>query len=186
LGILEGLDSYHIVHVPRDNNVQANMLAQQASSYEVRRGRFEVKQKPMSCAVVDNHDGLNWDKEQEDWLKELIDYIGNPSGAQGRSVRWKALSYTLINGKLYCQTLDGVLLKCLSKVSKIAMGEVHEGMCGTHRSAYKMRWALKRGGMYWPNMLRDCFQYYRGCEQCQKFGQVQLAPTSMLHPIIKP
>jgi hypothetical protein len=119
----------------------------------------------MSCAVVDSHDRLSRDEEQEDWRKELIDYISNPNGAQGRRVRQKALSYTLINGELYCRTVDGVLLKCLSKEeSKIAMGEVHEGMCGTHKSAYKMRWKLKRVDMYWPNMRRDCFQYYKGCE----------------------
>jgi hypothetical protein len=35
-------------------------------------------------------------------------------------------------------------------------------------------------------MLNDCFRYYNGCESCQKFGDVQLAPAAMLHHIIKP
>jgi hypothetical protein len=35
-------------------------------------------------------------------------------------------------------------------------------------------------------MINDCFRYYKGCESCQKFGDVQLPPTAMLHPIIKP
>jgi hypothetical protein len=35
-------------------------------------------------------------------------------------------------------------------------------------------------------MLQDCFEYYRGCEDCQRFGKVQMALASMLHPIIKP
>jgi hypothetical protein len=65
------------------------------------------------------------------------------------------------------------------------MGQVHEGMCGMHQSAHKMRWALRRVGVYWPNMLEDCFRYYKGCGLCQRFGTVQVAPTSMLHPIIK-
>jgi hypothetical protein len=34
-------------------------------------------------------------------------------------------------------------------------------------------------------MLNDCFRYYKGCESCQKFRDVQLAPVAMLHPIIK-
>jgi transposase InsO family protein len=29
------------------------------------------------------------------------------------------------------------------------------------------------------------FKYYKGCEACQKFGKVQSAPASMLHPIVK-
>jgi hypothetical protein len=129
----------------------------------VRRGRFEIKWLSMLCAVVDNCDGLRWDTEQEDWRKELINYISNPNDAQSRRMRQKALSYTLISNELYRRIVDGVVLKCLSREeSKVAMGDVHIGMCGTHQSAYKMRWALKIAGMYWPDMLKDCFQYYGG------------------------
>jgi hypothetical protein len=93
----------------------------------------------------------------------------------------------MLNDTLYHQTIDGLLLKCLgSDQSKIAMGEVHEGICGTHQSAHKMKWLLRRAGFYWSIMLNDCFRYYRGCESCQKFRDVQLAPAIMLHPIIKP
>jgi hypothetical protein len=35
-------------------------------------------------------------------------------------------------------------------------------------------------------MISECFRYYKGCESCQKFEDVQLAPATMLHPIIKP
>ena len=34
----------------------------------------------------------------------------------------------------------------------MAMGEVHEGICGTHQSAPKMKWLLRRAGFYWPTI----------------------------------
>ena len=34
-------------------------------------------------------------------------------------------------------------------------------------------------------MLEDCFTYYKGCQECQKFGSVQRAPASAMNPIIK-
>jgi hypothetical protein len=34
-------------------------------------------------------------------------------------------------------------------------------------------------------MLEDCFEYYKGCQDCQKFGNIQRVPTSALNPIIK-
>jgi hypothetical protein len=37
------------------------------------------------------------------------------------------------------------------------MGEVHEGICGTHQSASKMKWLLHRAGFYWPTMMTDSF-----------------------------
>jgi hypothetical protein len=93
----------------------------------------------------------------------------------------------MLNNTLYRRTIDGLLLKCLGlDQSRIAMGEVHEGIYGTHHSTHKMKWLLRRVEFYWPTMLNDCFRYYKGCELCQKFGDVQLAPAAMLHPIIKP
>nr|AAP52537.1 retrotransposon protein, putative, unclassified [Oryza sativa Japonica Group]AAX95554.1 Reverse transcriptase (RNA-dependent DNA polymerase), putative [Oryza sativa Japonica Group]AAX95572.1 Reverse transcriptase (RNA-dependent DNA polymerase), putative [Oryza sativa Japonica Group] len=84
-------------------------------------------------------------------------------------------------------TIDGVLLKCLSAdQAKVAIGEVHEGICGTHQSAHKMKWLLRRAGYFWPTMLKDCFKYYKGCQDCQKFGAIQRAPVSAMNPIIKP
>jgi hypothetical protein len=83
--------------------------------------------------------------------------------------------------------VDGVLLNCLDgEQTRIAMGEVHVGLCGTHQSAQKMKWTLKRAGFYWPKMVENCYEYFMGCEACQRFGDIQTAPASMLHPIIRP
>jgi hypothetical protein len=73
-----------------------------------------------------------------------------------------------------------------SDQSKIVVGKVHEVICGTHQSAHKIKWLLCRARFYWLTMLNDCFRYYKGCESCQKFENVQLAPVAMLYPIIKP
>jgi hypothetical protein len=75
--------------------------------------------------------------------------------------------------KLYWRTIEGLLLKCLSEEeAKLAMGKVHEGMCGAHQLAHKMSWTLRRVGVFSSTMLKDCFDYYRGCESCQKFAKL--------------
>ena len=48
------------------------------------------------------------------------------------------------------------------------------------------KWLIRRAGYYWPTMLEDCFKYYKGCTDCQKFGAVQMAPANPLHPMVKP
>jgi hypothetical protein len=70
--------------------------------------------------------------------------------------------------------------------SKIAMGQVLKGICTTDQSAHKKKWLLHHAGFNWPTMLNDSFRYFKGCESCKKFRDVQLAPVAMLHPIIKP
>jgi hypothetical protein len=34
-------------------------------------------------------------------------------------------------------------------------------------------------------MIADCFRYYKGFEECQNFGNIQMVPAATLHPIIK-
>jgi len=66
------------------------------------------------------------------------------------------------------------------------MGEIHEGVCGAHQSAFKMKWMIRRNEYYWPTILEDCFKYFKGCQRCQKFGNIKRAPASTMNPIIKP
>jgi hypothetical protein len=72
------------------------------------------------------------------------------------------LKYVVLDNTLYRRTIDDLLLKCLgSDQSKIATGEVQEGICGTHQSAHKMKWLLCHAGFYWSTMINDCFRYYK-------------------------
>jgi hypothetical protein len=48
----------------------------------------------------------------------------------------------------------------------------------------KMKWLLRRSGFYLLDMITDCCKYYKGCQVCQKFGDLQLVSAVELHPII--
>jgi hypothetical protein len=71
--------------------------------------------------------------EPDNWRTPLVRYLENPCHIDDRTVRRQALKYVILDNNLYQRTIDGLLLKCLgSDQSRIAMGEVHEGICGTH------------------------------------------------------
>jgi hypothetical protein len=100
--------------------------------------------------------------------KEIADYLENLSRKVSRKLRYKAIKFVLLDGRLYYKTLDGVLLQCLGQEEgKRTMSEVHDGLCGAHQSAYRMKWVIKQTGCYWPAMLEDCFEYYKGWQDCQ-------------------
>src|SRR5438128_593124 len=68
-----------------------------------------------------------------DWRKPIVGYLHDLSQRTDRTVRWLAIKYLLINNDLYHRTTDGLLLKCLDEdQARVAMGEVHDGLCGTH------------------------------------------------------
>jgi hypothetical protein len=127
------------------------------------------------------------DLAEDDWRKEIADYFKDPSRKVSRKLRYKAIKFVLLDERLYYKSMDGVLLQCLGQEeAKRMMSEVHDGLCGAHQSAYRMKWVIRKTGCYWPTMLEDCFQYYKGCQDCQKFGNIQRVPASTLNHIIKP
>ena len=151
----ELMNSFRLVilkHVSREQNVEANDLSKGASGYKLMAKDIQVEIATIAA---------------DDWRYDVYQYLQNPSQSALRKLRYKALKYTLLDDELYYRTIDGVLLKCLSAdQAKVVMGVVHEGICGTHQSAHKMKWLLRHAGYFWPTMLEDCFRYYKGCQDC--------------------
>lgn len=69
-----------IKHVPREQNSEANDLAQLASGYRLAVASADVA-----------------DIEIEDWRYEIISYLKDPSQRVGKKIRYKALKYVLLD-----------------------------------------------------------------------------------------
>ena len=116
--LLREFKDIHLEYVPWLHNEEANRLAQHASGYQ-----------PM----LNTLSAIGAD----DWRKEIIDYLKDPSEKVERCIRFQATKYVLLRDELYYRTIDGVLLKCLGDdEAKSLMGEIHEGVCGAHQSAF--------------------------------------------------
>ena len=132
--LLREFRDFRLEHIPRLHNEEANRLAQHASGYQ---------------PILNTLSTISAD----DWRKKIIDYLRDPSKKVERRVRFQATKYVLVEDELYDRTIHGVLLKCLGdEEAKSLMGEIHEGVCGAHQSAFKMKWMIRRNGYYWPTM----------------------------------
>ena len=144
--LLKEFHHISLQHIPRAQNQEANRLAQSVLGYR-------VFQEILSSETLTN-----------DWRVEIADYLKNPSQKVTRKLRYKSTKYVLLDDQLYYKTVNRVLLKCLNKEeAKVLMCEVHEGICGAHQSSYKMKLIIRRTGYFWPTILEDCFEYYKGC-----------------------
>jgi hypothetical protein len=153
------LRSFQLVllqHISKEHNKEANRLAQSASGYRENQEAFAME----VCA-------FGSDLAEDDWKKEIVDYLENLSRKVSRKLRYKAVKFVLLDGRLFYKSLDGVLLQFLGpEEAKKMMSEVHDGLCGAHQSAYRMKWVIRHTGCFWPTMLEDCFEYYKGCQDC--------------------
>jgi hypothetical protein len=134
--------------IPRSQNAEANDLAQKASGYKV---------------ITDKANFLVQFLEIGDYRADILNYLKDPARGAPKRIRYKAMKYVLIGDDMFYRTLEGLLLKCLGPTeANRLLHEVHEGDYGTHQSAHKMKWLIRRSGYYWPTMLEDSFKYYKG------------------------
>jgi hypothetical protein len=117
-------------HIPKAQNEEANRLAQFMSGYRRK-----------ASILLD-------DVLPNDWRKEILEYLKDPSQRASRKLKYKALKYVLLEEDLYYRMIDGVLLICLEEEAKLIIDEVHEGVSGAHQSAYKMKWVIRRSGYF--------------------------------------
>jgi len=105
--LLKEFKDFWLEHVPRLHNEEANRLTQHASGYQ-----------PM----VNMLSAIGAD----DWRKEIVDYLKDPSKKFERRVRFQATKYVLLEDELYYRTIYGILLRCLGvDEAKSLMGEIH-------------------------------------------------------------
>jgi hypothetical protein len=106
----------------------------------------------MASGYKDTADGADFPinlLDQGDWKADIFNYLKDQARGAPKKTRYKATKYVLIGYDLFYRTLEGILLKCLGPVeSNPLLHEVHEGTCGTHQSAHKMKWLIRRLGYY--------------------------------------
>jgi hypothetical protein len=164
----------------KENNEES--VIKKSESGNVGSPIDEEKMEPMKEYDSVKGGGTIW----TDWRLSLLKCIRDPRKTTDKKVKRQVLKYTLLDDDLYWRTIDDVLLKCLGEEqAKLVVQEVHDGICGAHQSTYKMNWLLRGAGFYWPTMMDDCVKYQKSCEACQRFGNIQLAPTGVINSIVK-
>jgi hypothetical protein len=87
--------------------------------------------------------------DQGDWRADIFNYLKDPARGAPKKIRYRAMKYVLIGDDLFYRTLEGLLLQCLGPIeSNRLLHEVHKCTCGTHQSAHKMKWLIRRSGYY--------------------------------------
>jgi len=83
LQLLKDFKDFHLEHIPRLHNEEANWLAQHASGYQ------PIQEVLTSIVDVD------------DWRTQIVDYSMDPSKKVERRVRFQATKYVLLDDELY-------------------------------------------------------------------------------------
>jgi hypothetical protein len=97
------------------------------------------------------------------WMSLIRAYLDNqpPSddNAEVDHIARKCRMYHLIDGVLYRQDANGVMMRCISREEGIHLLEdIHKGVCGSHSSWRSIIRKAFRHGFYWPTTKDDVME----------------------------
>jgi transposase InsO family protein len=124
------------------------------------------------------------------WYDDIRHYLQHGSTphhldpAKRRALRLTSTSFHLINGVLFHQSFDGVLMRCLEndEAEKVLL-ELHAGEAGGHFGGDTTVHKVLRAGYYWPTLFRDAHALCRKCIICQKASGRLQKPAFPLQPV---
>jgi hypothetical protein len=165
-GHFEGIESQH---VPRNNNVAADVLSKLGSRRAlVPAGVFvqDLREPSIKLLDLDNPEPPPNDQnpapprdvlmsEKEDyWRKPFIDFILDQlvpdDKAERERITRRSANYIVIGTDLYRKAAStGVLMKCILRSEGLHfLAEIHSGECGCHATSTNLVSKAYRSGFY--------------------------------------
>ena len=150
--LIKKFSGAHFVQIPREENMEANILAKEASVSELTDEFDEIQYMPSIDLLEVQQIGGN-----ENWMTPIVGYLKEGKLSQGRNeahkLRIKSAKYVLMDEVLYKRGFSQPYLKCLaSDEANYVLREVHERACGNHSGARSLVHKVVRAGYYWPTI----------------------------------
>ncbi|XP_039687770.1 uncharacterized protein [Medicago truncatula] len=181
---------FEAIHIPRESNSRADLLAKLASTKKPGNNRTVI-QEVISAPSTEEKTVFSLNQEPEGWMTPLLKFLTGSFVAKNEEeaqiVRRRVTKFVIIAGKLYRRGRASPLLRCLGEdETELVLLEVHEGVCGSHISGRYLAAKLLRAGYYWPKMAHDCCEFVKKCDKCQRFSHKKNAPANELTSVFSP
>ena len=136
------------IQIPREENMDADILAKEASASEAADELDAVQYMPS----IDLPEMLQIEGD-ENWMTPIVSFLkdGRLPKVKGEAKKLKVKSarYILMDEVLYKRGFSQPLLRCLAPdEANYMLREVHEGACGNHSGARSLVHKVIRSGFY--------------------------------------
>ena len=187
---LASFSTWKLEHVPKDSNERADALVVVAASLPITKTIFlPVYYQPDSSIATIQVSQVG--ETSHSWMDPIAQYINTrelPNEKdQAHKVRIQSARFSLIDGQLFKQSLNGPYLKCLTtEQGQYVLAELHEGICGNHPSGRTLTHRAHTQGYYWPTMKSDVTDYVRKCDRRQRQAPILRSSAQDLMPNSSP
>ena len=125
----------NFVQIPREENVEADVLAKEASATKPMDEFDEIQYVP-SIDLLE----VQQIEDRENWMTPIVSYLKDgklPDGKdEARKLRVRAARYVLMGEVLYKRSFSQPYLRCLAPdEANYVLRGIHERACGNHSGA---------------------------------------------------
>ena len=140
------------VQIPREENMEADTLAKEASANEAIEKFDEIQYMPSIYFPE-----VQQIKGKGNWMTPIVSYLKDGKLPEGkdevRKLRVRSTRYVLIDEVLYKRGFSQPYLRCLApEEANYVLKEIHEGACGNHLGARSLVHKVVRARYYWPTI----------------------------------
>ena len=113
------------------------------------------------------------------WYADIVNYLAcgvvpqEFSYQQKRKLRTDSRYYIWDDPLLFKRGADMIIRRCVpeSEQCKI-LNECHASPYGGNFSGERTAHKILQSGFYWPTIFRDCAEWVKLCDRCQKIGNI--------------
>ncbi|XP_070013753.1 uncharacterized protein [Nicotiana sylvestris] len=151
--LIKQFQDWKIRQIPRDENLEADALANLASAADVTNDANTSVIHLFHSVIDPDANEVNFNNLTWDWKKEIMAFLQYGTVPDDKkkacALRRKAARYCLKQGNLYRKMFGGPLARCLGPAqTEYVMREVHKGHCGNHAGGRSLVRTLIRAGYY--------------------------------------
>ena len=125
------------------------------------------------------------------WYADIVNYLAcgvvpqEFSYQQKRKLRTDSRYYIWDDPLLFKRGADMIIRRCVpeNEQGKI-LNECHASPYGGHFSGERTDHKILQSGFYWPTLFRDCAEWVKLCDRCQKIGNISSRNEMPLKGII--
>ncbi|KAI3761737.1 hypothetical protein L1987_52158 [Smallanthus sonchifolius] len=190
----------NITQVPREDNTEADALANLASALKIPEGIKIPIIHILSLAIEKKNEVSNTEEEadvqdlepsQGSWILPIKKYLQDgeiPSDEKNhKAFRMRVSRFIILHEVLYRKSIAGPYLRCLEDPEALeVLKDIHEGDYGNHTRGRALFSKILRTGYYWPTMRKAAMTYSKKCDACQRHSNILHRPAEPLYPIISP
>ncbi|XP_070019554.1 uncharacterized protein [Nicotiana sylvestris] len=135
--LVRQFQTWNVIQIPTEENVEANTLANLASAAEVTNEENASVIHLFHSVLDQDKNEVNYINLTWDWRNEIVNFLQYgilpEDKKKVQALRQKAARYCLDRGNLYRKMFGGPLARCLgASQTEYVMKEIHERHCGNH------------------------------------------------------